>query len=73
MNLNGIAAKEDCGTRNGQIVILHKITEFYNVRNQLLTQGTLNQVLSEGIKSMEVTKDAKIRNRYNQVPHLTED
>ena len=29
--------------------------------------------LKSALGGMEVSKDAKIRNRYNQVPHLTQD
>ena len=50
MILNDFAVKEDLGTWNGQAAMLLKITESYNVGNRLPTLGTLNQVLSEGIK-----------------------
>ena len=33
--------------------------------------GTSNK--TGGYKQFKVSKDAKIRNRYNQVPHLTQD
>ena len=33
----------------------------------------LNIVFSETTRPIEVSNGAKIRNRYNQVPHLTQD
>ena len=33
----------------------------------------LNDILSEKVRIVKVRKTAKIRNRYNQVPHLTKD
>ena len=32
-----------------------------------------SSTFEEHIEIIEVSKDAKIRNRYNQVPHLTQD
>ena len=38
------------------------------------SNGKRNHIKSKGIKTIEqVSKGAKIRNRYNQVPHLTQD
>ena len=38
-------------------------------------QTLINNILfnKEMLSSMEVSNGAKIRNRYNQVPHLTQD
>ena len=33
----------------------------------------INDILSEKVRIVEVRKMAKIRNQYNQVPHLTQD
>ena len=35
--------------------------------------GDIVSVTTEVVQSGEVSKGAKIRNRYNQVPHLTQD
>ena len=47
------------------------VTDF-NTRNKLLTQKLLKQGHWYS-KLRKVSKVAKIRNRYNQVPHLTKD
>ena len=33
----------------------------------------INDILSEKVRIVKVRKTAKIKNRYNQVPHLTQD
>ena len=40
----------------------------FNTRNKLLTKKLLKQAIS----IIKVSKGAKIKNRYNQVPHLTQ-
>ena len=37
------------------------------------SQGHKSSQASDGSKIVKVSKGAKIRNRYNQVPHLTQD
>ena len=38
-----------------------------------MKNARLTHSLSSGTKYLKVSKGAKIRNRYNQVPHLTQD
>ena len=42
--------------------------------NIVLLKGLIISVISQALNyTVKVSKDAKISNRYNQVPHLTQD
>ena len=54
----------------------HDHPHFVNQRGlrvDIMPSHTLNNHFKIGIRLIRVSKDAKIRNRYNQVPHLTQD
>ena len=54
----------------GAIIFLH-VSKKVSTDNIIIFEQILNSSISFGI--MKVSKGAKIRNRYNKVPHLTQD
>ena len=56
-----------------KVVMLHIKLKWKKCRPTCkVTLWILNKPLTSGV-GFKVSKDAKIRNRYNQVPHLTQD
>ena len=52
-------------SRNKSVLIMVRILEYAFTSN--------NSVQNTHLQVIKVSKGAKIRNRYNQVPHLTQD
>ena len=67
--LNGLGKSD---TMRGLASIL---SLFCNELNKFTNTGArmLDSIYYMPLKSIKVSKGAKVRNRYNQVPHLTQD
>ena len=56
-------------------VKLQQVQRYYRLRNHSAETGSIKAKFEStiGLLFLKVSKGAKIRNRYNQVPHLTQD